>query len=71
MAYSTSIKKLLNLYEKERKHQRLGQFFVNNYVKYSWPELFYEEDEEKALNMIQIYLNHYQYTEELPMKIER
>lgn len=56
-----SVTILLEEYEKEGKpHLRLGQYFVGNYVKYSWPELFYETNQEKALESISSYLNHYQ-----------
>lgn len=36
------------------KTQRFGQFYINNYMPAStvWPELFYEEDTEKALNIM-------------------
>lgn len=66
-----SVTILLEEYEKEGKpHLRLGQYFVGNYVKYSWPELFYETNQEKALESISSYLNHYQYTDVLPQKIQ-
>ena len=66
-----SIQILLGLYAKEgKKHLRLGQYFVGKYIKYSWPELFYEKDYEKALNMIAVYLYHLQYIDELPAPLE-
>lgn len=36
------------------KSQRFGQFYINRYMPSStvWPELFYEEDSEKAVRMI-------------------
>lgn len=36
------------------KTQRFGQFYINRYMPAStvWPELFYEEDNEKALNIM-------------------
>lgn len=36
------------------KTQRFGQFYINNYMPSGtdWPELFYEEDNDKALYMI-------------------
>lgn len=67
-----SVQKLLAQYEKEGKpHLRLGQYFVGTYVKYSWPELFYERDDSKAMRMITTYLTHYQYENELPAKVIR
>lgn len=66
-----SIIKLLAGYNKEGKpHLRLGQYFINKYVKYSWPELYYEKDDEKAIKAITIYLQHYQYTDTLPTPTE-
>ena len=65
-----SIQQLLTDYNKEGKpHLRLGQYFVNVYVKYSWPELYYERDNNKAIGMITTYLTHYQYENELPTKL--
>ena len=66
-----SIRQLLKLYKEQGKHQRLGQFFCNNYVKYSWPELFYEEDRDVAIRRITTYLEHYQYTDVLPPILPR
>lgn len=36
------------------KTQRFGQFYINTYMPSDtvWPELFYEEDNDKALKMI-------------------
>lgn len=66
-----SIQILLGLYAKEgKKYLRLGQYFVGKYIKYSWPELFYEEDYEKALNAIAVYLHQLQYIEDLPTPVE-
>ena len=65
-----SVQKLLAQYEKEGKpHLRLGQYFVGTYVKYSWPELFYETDNSKAIHMITTYLEHYQYYDSLPARL--
>ena len=65
-----SVQKLLAQYEKEGKpHLRLGQYFVGTYVKYSWPELFYERDNSKAIHMITTYLEHYQYYDSLPARL--
>jgi hypothetical protein len=43
------------------KHQRFGQYFVNHYVSSEhlpWPELFYEEDNHKAILAICEYLEN-------------
>ena len=69
-SFLPSIQKLLNKYEQEGKpHLRLGQYFVGYYIKYSWPELFYEENQEKAIKAISVYLEHLQYINELPQKV--
>lgn len=65
-----SVAILLNEYEKEGKpHLRLGQYFVGKYIKYSWPELFYETDQNKSIKAISTYLEHLQYVNELPKKL--
>ena len=67
-----SVQILAGFYEKERKPpHRLGQYFVSNYIKYSWPELFYERDNKKALETISTYLYYLQYINELPTKVKR
>lgn len=38
---------LMAEYEKS-EHVRLGQMFINNYFKGTWPELYYEKDDNKA-----------------------
>lgn len=44
--------------------QRLGQRFVNIYISQPWPELFHEQSDRVALNIISNWLteNHYFYT---------
>lgn len=70
MSLLPSVALLLNEYEKEGKpHLRLGQYFVGKYIKYSWPELFYEPDKNKAIKAISVYLEHLQYINELPQKL--
>lgn len=32
-----------------RQHERIGQAFCNDFIKKPWPELFYEEDHQKAI----------------------
>lgn len=46
-------------------HLRVGQYFVNKYVKGPWPELFHSND-TKAIPMIIQYLDNLQYTDTLP-----
>lgn len=54
-------------YAKAHKdHLRLGQRFVNTYIKGSWPELYYEADETKAAEIIEQWLIDHQYNDHLP-----
>lgn len=48
--------------------QRMGQRFVNLYIKNPWPELFHETCDEKCVVMISQWLIDHQYTEKLPKK---
>lgn len=54
---------------KNQDHQRLGQRFVNGYIKHAWPELFYEADDTKAEAVIQRWLNDHSYTYSFPKPI--
>lgn len=51
--------------------ERLGQAFCNDYIRSSWPELFYCEDEGKCVKMITQWLNDCQYYGDLPAKARR
>lgn len=46
--------------------QRLGQRFVNLFIKHPWPELFYENSDKKSLKIINQWLTHHQYYDMLP-----
>lgn len=48
-------------YFQNRKSERLGQAFCNDFIKGPWPELFYETDLKKAEAIIGKWLldNHY------------
>ncbi len=48
---------------------RLGQYFVNVYIKQPWPELFYESDNNKAASMIEQWLTNLHYTDTMPPKL--
>jgi hypothetical protein len=52
-------------------HLRLGQYFCNTYIKESFPELYYESDDNVAAEIIEKWLADHQYTEELPEPIDR
>lgn len=64
---------LKNQWKKETEtnpYIRFGQWFVNNYIKGQWPELFYG-DEKLADLLIQQWLIDFQYTDTLPSVIQR
>ena len=50
---------------------RMGQRFINMYIKNPWPELFYEIDNKKSVLLIQQWLSDNQYEDELPQEIKR
>lgn len=58
-------------FKQNRPYERLGQAFVNDYIKGVWPELFYTNDEGKAQQMIMDYLNQMQYWPNMPEVIDR
>jgi len=64
-----SLKLLMDDYCKENRHERLGQYFCNRYIKQPWPELFHETDTPTAANMIEEWLANNQYTDTMPQKI--
>lgn len=49
-------------YHYANKHDglRLGQRFVSMFIKKEWPDLFYEEDDNKSLQMIRDYMEDIQ-----------
>lgn len=67
-----AIVKFFRLHYQEDKcpHLRLGQRFVNMYIKNTWSELFYADD-EKASYLIAQWLNDHQYYDELPQELNR
>lgn len=46
---------------KNTDHQRMGQRFVNMYVKGPMPDLFYEADDMKSVDKIMAWLTTYHY----------
>lgn len=61
----------LQLYWKEqdkitRGHgERLGQWFCNRFITYSWPELYYA-DHDEAFLLISEWLTQHQYEDTIP-----
>lgn len=70
----SSINILVNNYNTltkgEVRHERLGQYFVNRYIKGQWPELFYESDDKKSFEMISKWLGDHQYYDQLPLPVK-
>ena len=46
--------------------QRLGQRFCNMFIKGAWPDLYYEENDAVAREMIRTWLSNHHYHDELP-----
>lgn len=53
-----------------RTHERLGQYFVNRYIKSSWPELFNERNDDVSIEIIKVWLEEHNYFTELPQLIK-
>jgi hypothetical protein len=45
---------------------RLGQRFVNRYIRASWPTLYYEEDDGVSEAYIRQYLEQHHYGADMP-----
>lgn len=49
---------------------RLGQRFCNDFIKSSWPELFYATDTQRCVSMIETWLAEHHYQDTLPTKVD-
>lgn len=56
-------------WKQNRQAERLGQAFVNDFVKTQWQELYYEDDEKKALDMIMMLLVSCHYYPNTPHRV--
>lgn len=65
-----SLRTFIRHHNDARDRIRIGQRFVNFYIKNPWPELFYEEEEGRAIGMIREWLIDHQYIDKLPEKIK-
>ena len=63
--------RFISAYFRDNQQLRLGQQFVNLYIKEPWPELFYEEDNYKAIEMISQWLKDNQYWEKEPPRVNK
>ena len=67
-----TFKEWLEDWKYNRPHERLGQAFVNDFVKESFPELYYCQNRVKCLDIISEWLERYHYSyDTMPQKIER
>jgi len=48
-------------WSKNRPHERIGQAFVNDFIKQAFPELYYCEDTAKCFDMIYEWLSLHGY----------
>ncbi len=60
----------LQNYYSNRKSERLGQAFCNDFIKGPWPELFYELDMKKAEAIISKWLFDNHYMKDMPQLTE-
>ena len=56
-------------WDQARPFERLGQAFINDFIRIPWPELYYCEDNEKAGRIIYMYLSDHCYWPEMPPKV--
>lgn len=49
---------------------RLDQRFCNEFIRYSWPTLFYPENRQRSIAIIESWLADLRYMETLPPKID-
>ena len=62
-----SLNTFISIHKTAKDALRLGQRFCNMYMKQPFPELYYEENDDKAAFMIRSYLTDYCYFETLPI----
>lgn len=65
-----ALQQLVKEWKEEAPFQRLGQFFINNYYKGEWPEMFYASN-EAALVKLNKYLYSIGYTMVLPQRVNK
>lgn len=60
-----------NNFYSSKSTERLGQRFINDFIKLPWPELYYEEDTVKADAMIREWLTNNHHFCTMPQKINK
>jgi hypothetical protein len=63
--------KFISQYFKDRQNMRIGQMFVNRYISEPWPELYYEESNYKAIEMISKWLTENNYFYQEPPRVHK
>ncbi len=67
MALNRSTKRFIQLHVTNASDGlRLGQRFINMYIKEPWPELYYQTDAGLASILIDDWLTRHQYADALP-----
>lgn len=72
MAFARSTKRFIQSHVTSASDGlRLGQRFINLYIKESWPELYYQSDAGVAAVMIDNWLRRHQYEDQLPESLNK
>jgi len=56
---------------KNNPNERIGQAFVNRYIQNPWPELFYEERDMIAIEMIAKWIKDNEYFYKEPPRVDK
>lgn len=64
--YNAALEKYIDQHYRKKDGIRLGQRFVNDYIKGRWPELFYCNDDAASECMIRKYLYDLCYFDTMP-----
>lgn len=65
-----SIDKILQAWKNSPHDERLGQYFVNRYVKSTYASLFYCRSTTESINIIEGWLHDYNYEHEMPPRVD-
>ena len=70
---SLAMAEFLSLYKQQGKPsgQRMGQYFVNNWIIGPWDFLYYQEDDSMSKLMIVQWLHRYGYHSTMPPMIRK
>ena len=65
-----SLALFLKIHKEAKDKLRLGQRFCNMFIKEPMPELYYEENDDRAERIIYTYLFNLCYINELPQRVD-